>query len=78
MLDVAIPHTRPARTELEELETRLQSQLGSRVRDLRLEMEGDAIVLRGYARTYYVKQVAQQTVMRLTDLPILANEIEVY
>ena len=39
---------------------------------------GGGIVLRGFTRTYYLKQLAQQAVMNLTDLPILANEIEVY
>ena len=29
------------------------------------------------ARTYHAKQVAQHTVMQMTDLPIVANEIEV-
>ena len=31
----------------------------------------------GALRTFYVKQLAQQSVMEITDLPILANEIEV-
>lgn len=69
---------RVAQPQHEELELHLQNQLGGRVRDLHLVIREDGIVLRGYARTYYAKQVAQQALMRLTDLPILANEIEVY
>jgi hypothetical protein len=34
-------------------------------------------VLRGRARTYYAKQLAQHAVMQATALPILRNEIEV-
>jgi hypothetical protein len=33
--------------------------------------------LRGFAHTYYAKQLAQHAVMEATKLPILANEIEV-
>ena len=62
---------------LKQLELRLQDQLGGRVRNLRLVMRDDGIILQGIARTYYAKQLAQHSVMRQTDLPILVNEIEV-
>ena len=63
--------------ELDELEVRLQSQLSGRIRDLCLHVQADGIVLHGFTRTYHAKQVAQAMVMRLTDLPIAANEIVV-
>ncbi len=59
------------------LETHLQSRLGSRVRQLRVVCRDDGVVLYGNARTYHAKQLAQHLVMEITDLPILANEIEV-
>jgi osmotically-inducible protein OsmY len=59
------------------LETHLQTRLGSRVRQVRVESRSHGVVLRGRARTYYAKQLAQQFVMEMTDQPILANEIEV-
>lgn len=62
---------------LELLETRLQNRLGSRVRNLRLVSRGQGIVLLGYAYTYHAKQLAQHALMEATELPILANEIEV-
>jgi len=62
---------------LAQLEVRLQGLLGGRVRNLRLVPKGDGIILRGFARTYYAKQLAQHAVMRQTPLPILVNEIEV-
>jgi len=59
------------------LETHLKARLGSRVRYLRVVCRNDGVVLQGSAPTYYVKQLAQHTVMEITDLPILVNEIEV-
>jgi hypothetical protein len=35
------------------------------------------LILRGYAHAYDAKQLAQDAVMVATELPILANEIEV-
>ena len=67
----------PRLPEVEELETRVQTQLNGRVRNFRLLLRGGGLVLTGYARTYYAKQLAQQAVLAATVLPILANEIEV-
>ncbi len=60
-----------------ELEARVRRLLCGKVRDFRLEVSGKGLILRGHARTYYAKQLAQQAVMEGTRLPILANEIEV-
>ncbi len=62
---------------LGELEVRLQGKLSGRIRDLQLLLQGCGIVLRGFARTYHAKQLAQHALMMETKLPILANEIEV-
>jgi hypothetical protein len=59
------------------LENLLQHRLVGRVRELRLIIRQNGIVLRGQARTYHAKQVAQHAVMTAAELPILANEIEV-
>ena len=64
-------------TEPEELAERLQQQLSRRFRGLRVEVLQGGLVLKGRVRTYYAKQVAQHLVMQQTDLPIMANEIEV-
>ncbi len=40
-------------------------------------MRRPKLVLRGFARTYHAKQLAQHAVMTETEMPILANEIEV-
>jgi hypothetical protein len=62
---------------LQDLETRLNRRFLGRVRDLRLVLRDTGLVLRGRTATYYAKQLAQQAVMEATDLPILANAIEV-
>jgi hypothetical protein len=60
-----------------QLETHLRTRLIDRVCDFSLEARTEGLVLRGHARTYYAKQLAQHAVMDATDLPILANEIAV-
>jgi hypothetical protein len=62
---------------LDHLETSLQARLSGRIRCLRLLLCDSGIVLRGFAHTYYAKQVAQAAVMSETTVPIVANEIEV-
>jgi hypothetical protein len=66
------------RIGLDQLENRVQGRLSGRIRNLQVLLGDCGIVLRGFARTYHAKQVAQHAVMMETQVPILANEIEVY
>lgn len=59
------------------LESLVQRRLGARVRNLRIIVRHDGVILQGLASTYYVKQLAQHAAMDLAELPIVANEIEV-
>jgi hypothetical protein len=52
--------------------------LSGRVRNLRLVVHDKGIILRGQARTYLAKQLAQHVVMELTPRAVRANEIEVF
>jgi hypothetical protein len=61
----------------DELESHIQCRLGGRVRNLHVFQRDLGLVLQGHALTYYAKQLAQHAVMEASDLPILANEIEV-
>jgi len=61
---------------LERIEEDMRRRLAGRVRDLRLILRDDGLVMRGCVRTYYSKQLAQHAIMELTKLPI-RNEIEV-
>jgi hypothetical protein len=51
--------------------------LRGRVSGLRLLLRDNGVVLQGRAASYYAKQLAQEAVMKATNLPLLANEIEV-
>jgi hypothetical protein len=62
---------------LARIEEHVQSRLTGRVRDFQLLIRDQGLVLRGHARTYHAKQLAQHAVMEATSLPILANEIAV-
>jgi hypothetical protein len=63
--------------EIEQLEARVRSRLSGRVRDFQVLGQDNGLVLKGHTRTYYAKQLAQHAVMDSTEIPILANEIEV-
>jgi hypothetical protein len=61
----------------EHLESLVQRRVGGRVRDLRVLVRPAGLVLQGRAPTYHAKQLAQHAAMDLSELPILANDIEV-
>ena len=64
-------------SETTQIEARIRSRLSGRIRGLQVLRENNGLILRGRTPTYYAKQLAQHAVMAATDLPILANEIEV-
>lgn len=51
--------------------------LRGRLRRLTIERCDDGLILFGEAPTFYVKQLAQHAVGRLSAVPIVRNEIEV-
>jgi len=51
--------------------------LGRRVIGLRVEVRDGGLVLHGRAASYHAKQLAQHAAMAVTDLPLVANQIEV-
>jgi len=61
----------------ERLEALLQRRLGNRIRDLRIRLQAEGVILHGRTATYHAKQLAQHAAMELGNLPILANDIEV-
>jgi hypothetical protein len=66
-----------SREALDELEDYVQCCLGGRIRDFGVLVQSGGLVLRGYTHSYHAKQLAQHRVMEVTDVPILANDIEV-
>ena len=63
--------------DIDRLTEYLRVQLSRRVQDLRLSAQGDVLVLRGRAGSYYAKQLAQELVRKLTAV-LLINEIDVF
>ena len=59
------------------LESVIQNRSGRQVHELRVVLHAGGVILRGQARTFYAKQLAQHAAMDITGLPVLANEIEV-
>jgi osmotically-inducible protein OsmY len=57
--------------------THLAKHLRGRLRDASVSVQRGGVVIRGTAKSYYVKQLAQHAVMKRVSLPIAANEIEV-
>ncbi len=68
-----------ARAQADLLEALIRRRLVGRgsVRDLRVLVRGQGLVLQGHAPTYYAKQLAQHAAAEVSGLPVLANEIEV-
>ncbi len=61
----------------ELLEGLVQRRLGGRVRDFRMVIQPNGLILQGWTATYHAKQLAQHAAMEIAGLPILANAIEV-
>ena len=59
------------------LTARVQQRTGRRVRDLRIELRPEGVVLSGQAATYHVKQLAQHGVRDLLPHVELRNAIVV-
>ena len=61
----------------EQAEAVLKQRLRGRVRELRVLIRAEGVVLQGATANYYGKQLAQHLAHQLFRLPIAANEIEV-
>jgi hypothetical protein len=46
-------------------------------KNLRFEVHEDGLVLRGVVRSYYHKQLAQESLKSISGMPRIQNEIEV-
>jgi hypothetical protein len=62
---------------LEQVEALLRRRLGAWVCEVRVVALDGGVILRGRARSYYAKQMAQHVVVQGLKLPVAANEIEV-
>ena len=61
-----------------ELESRVQTRTGRRVRNLAVELAPERVVLKGHTATYYIKQLAQQEIRDCLPHVRLDNDIVVH
>jgi len=70
--------TRPTSSDLREVvETALSRSVVFAGRNLRFEMHESGVVLRGVVRSYYQKQLAQESLRTIRGVAQITNEIEV-
>ena len=67
----------PPPLEFAPIVTEIDRQLRGRLRQFSIAGDEQGLVLSGAAPSFYVKQLAQHAVGRLTRLPIARNEIQV-
>lgn len=63
--------------EIADLEIQVRRQLSRRIQGLCVLRKDGGLVLQGQVRSYYLRQLAQHSLMSSCDLSLLANEIEV-
>jgi hypothetical protein len=60
-----------------ELENRVLARTGRQIKNLDIELQPQSVVLHGEAKSYYVKQLAQQGVREFMPHVQLDNAIQV-
>jgi hypothetical protein len=60
-----------------QIHDQVHSKMHGRIWEFRVVRLEGGLVLTGCTKSYYAKQLAQHLVMENTDLPILANDIQV-
>jgi hypothetical protein len=71
---------KPERKAAAAIVRAIEGRLPARIRELRVDVEGEQFILRGVSGSYYVKQVAGHLAMTTMDAHLLgrlSNEIEV-
>ena len=63
--------------ELGPVAAEVERELRGRLSEFRVSANGEGLVLSGSAPSFYVKQLAQHAIRRLTPLRIVRNDIEV-
>ena len=63
--------------EADRIAVHVMGQLAGYLRRLSIMIRHDGLILRGCVRSYYGKQLVQEAVRKVTDLPIAENAVEV-
>ncbi|MDR1958116.1 MAG: hypothetical protein LBQ54_03570 [Planctomycetaceae bacterium] len=61
-----------------EIEAAIKRVTNSQVQTLSVLPEPTSIIIRGYCNSFYIKQLAQEAVMRIVKNKEIINEIHVY
>lgn len=62
----------------DQVEKLIRSKTGGMIRDLRVNVQDEEIVLSGRTNTYYMKQLATHATLDFVQGAELTNQIEVY
>lgn len=76
-MSAASERTHVQRSLAEELEVALRQKGYSALRAVQLAIRGSMVVLRGTVPSYYLKQVAQATVLAHPEVETVQNELVV-
>lgn len=68
----------PTADAITELEQHVRDRMCGQLHGFRLLSGKLGLVLLGRTQTYHAKQLAQHALTEITDLPIQANELEVF
>ena len=63
--------------ELDKIQQSIRRNLALQIGNFRIRPFDNGLVLEGHTTTYHSKQLIQHSVMNLTDVPILANNVTV-
>ena len=72
-----LERTAPSQQVVSQIERRILEKTAGRVRNLRIHLAGDCVVLHGCSNTYYGKQLAQHGVLEVLPEANVTNAIEV-
>lgn len=73
----SMPHYPHGPDFAECVESRVQHLFAGRVRDFRVLIRDQGLVLKGRTRTYHARQLVRQAAIEAAGMPIVADELEV-
>jgi hypothetical protein len=66
------------RETLARIEEHVRCRLAGLIRSFEIVFRDNGLVITGHVHTFYAKQLAHHAVMEASNLPIRANEMEVF
>uniref|UniRef100_A0A7C2JZT8 BON domain-containing protein n=1 Tax=Schlesneria paludicola TaxID=360056 RepID=A0A7C2JZT8_9PLAN len=69
--------TAPRQSVADQIERVVRSRTGGRIRDLRVSVRGDRVVISGETSTFYDKQLASHAALQSVDSLLVQNDLVV-